>query len=143
MQKHTKPLLDKKTAKYYFLRYTIATLYTLAVVYLLLFKVPSTEKLGFLNFVHSDKIIHFIICGILFMLWVLSPSLLNQSFAKRNLIIATLCFLFSILLETLQSFTNYRSFELLDLVANLSGITFFYLIQKKSKIFQVFFNQLQ
>lgn len=143
MQKHTRPLLDKKPAKYYLLRYTIAMLYTLAVVYLLLFKVPSTEKLGFLSFPHSDKIIHFFIFGILSTIWVLSPFGKKSNYSKKIILIGILSFLFSLKLEILQSFTDYRTFDNYDIMANLSGILIFYLIQKKSKIFQKIYFRLQ
>jgi len=143
MQMHTKPLLGNKPAKYFLLRYTIAITYTIAVVYLLLFKVPSTEKLGFLNFPHSDKIIHFLIFGILSTLWVLSPFIKKTNFAKKLLIIGLLSFAFSFTLEIIQSFTIYRTFEFYDIIANLAGISFFYLIQKFSKIFKLFYFKLQ
>jgi VanZ family protein len=100
---------------------SVSASYTLLLIYLSLRPIPP--EIGNL-FNYQDKLMHLTAYSIL-------STLYQLSLPKRYLAI-TLAVLLGVLLEIAQSFTTYRSFELLDIVANTLGVGLgFLLIQKK------------
>lgn len=143
MQKLIKLSLNKKTHKYYYLRYLLSLTITLVVVYLLVFRVPTEDEAKFLNFLYSDKLIHFLIFGFLLFVWFLSPFLFKIQNEKRLILLTVLVFVFSVILEFLQLLTLHRTFDVLDIAANLTGVVVSYFVHKYLKIYKLFSFVLQ
>ena len=109
----------------------IAIFFTIAIVGLSLFKLPSTN----VRVKNIDKIYHSVAYFSLAFAWLL--SFYKQKSKKTSIIIA--CIVFGIIIEVLQStLTNYRTGDYLDVFANTFGVLlallFFNLIFKKKQI---------
>ena len=97
--------------------------YTLLIIILSLVPI-SNLKIPEFNLIQTDKLIHFIVYFVMFLIWVKSNILKDNNFKFKTLIIV---FLISFSLEFLQgkSFIK-RYFELADLIANSFGIILSY-----------------
>jgi VanZ family protein len=90
----------------------------------------NLNKVSFIHFNNSDKLIHFIlylILSITLQLSILRNTLIN----RKNLILLTLIFVISygLIMEVLQFYFTYnRSAEVFDAVANALGCIFGILI---------------
>jgi len=109
----------------------IAITFTITIVGLSLFKLPSTD-IGVKN---VDKIYHLIAYFSLAFAWLVS---FYQQKSKKMLIVLA-CVVFGIIIEVLQSaLTNYRTGDYLDVFANTLGVLlallFFNAIFKKKQI---------
>lgn len=81
-----------------------------------------------------DKLIHASVYGLLTIFWSFGLFRQQDFILLRNnaLLVATIItFSYSILLEAVQAALPYRSFEVLDVIANLLGIVFAYLIMQR------------
>ena len=105
------PFPDKTPdLKYRILWLSLGYSFVFTIVYFSL--IPNPD----INAQVSDKLIHFLAYGLL-MGWF------SQLYARYDYFkIALRLFLMGISLEVLQSFTDYRSIEFFDAVANSSGI---------------------
>jgi len=96
-------------------------------------KFPKNPKL----IPHIDKMVHFLMFFILLILWILAIGLDNQNKIKRNvlMVVGVLGTILACLLEYLQKFIPYRSFDLLDMSMNIFGVVCgvlcFHFIHKK------------
>ena len=97
--------------------------YTLLIIILSLVPI-SNLKIPEFNLIQTDKLIHFIVYFVMFLIWVKSNILKDNNFKFKTLIIV---FLISFSLEFLQG-TSFikRYFELADLIANSFGIILSY-----------------
>jgi len=83
---------------------------------------PSTESI---NIPNSDKIVHFFIFGVFAYLLMRGFTQNSESefFQKNSVLISfSIAAFFGILTEILQTIIPGRGFDLLDIVANTSGI---------------------
>lgn len=90
----------------------------------------NVNKVNFLNIKHFDKIAHFTLYFI-FAITLYSSLLKNESFRKTKKIVITLLItiLYGLLMESFQYlFTNDRSPEIYDALANTLGSIFGILI---------------
>lgn len=105
------------------LKYIPAVLWSGIIFIVCLLPGSSLPKDPFLEKIHFDKIVHFSVYILLFLLLIYG---LKQNFLKKKRIyIASLiCISQGIIIEFLQgsTFVKGRSFELLDVVANVSGV---------------------
>lgn len=98
---------------------------------------PSTPL-----FPHKDKVIHFMIFGVLTFLWSRVGTLdANKKLKNLNFFTNYLVFgiILAILLEYLQRYVPNRSFDLWDIAANIIGgtigvICFYILYKRDSKL---------
>lgn len=89
----------------------IASIVTITLLYLSL----ATIKAPNINISNLDKVYHVIAYFILTTCWLFV--------LKNKIITAIACFFFGIIIEILQTkFTAYRTGELLDVIANTTGI---------------------
>ena len=109
----------------------IAIAITIAIVCLSLFKLPSNAK----SINNIDKVYHSIAYFSLAITWLIS------FYKKKNtkIIIVFACIFFGIIIEVIQSkFTNYRTGDSFDIIANSVGVLFallfFKLVFKKKHI---------
>lgn len=96
----------------------------------------NIDKVDFLHFKYSDKIVHFIFYFTL-SITLLSAFYKNSNFPykKQILVTLTISILYGLLMEFFQyEFTQTRSAEFLDIISNtigaIIGITIFPLIVK-------------
>lgn len=99
-----------------------------------LIPINTSAGSGFLNFPHVDKLVHFMLYGLLsFILLHDLHKIFNN---KSSLILLTLilCVSYGGLIEVFQSFIDGRSGELYDLLADFAGsltaIPAFYLFRR-------------
>ena len=99
--------------------------YTLLIIILSLVPI-SNLKIPEFNLIQTDKLIHFIVYFVMFLIWFKSNILKDNNFKFKTLIIV---FLISFSLEFLQG-TSFikRYFELADLIANSFGIILSYVL---------------
>lgn len=108
----------------------IAISMTLGIVYLSLFKPPKNV----IEVDNIDKVYHFIAYFTLTFVWLIT-FYKNPS---KKLTVTSLCILFGIIIEVLQStLTNYRTADYIDIIANSIGVfialLFFNLIFRKKE----------
>ena len=108
----------------------IAISITLGIVYLSLFKPPKNV----IEVDNIDKVYHFIAYFTLTFVWLIT-FYKNPS---KKLTVTSLCILFGIIIEVLQStLTNYRTADYIDIIANSIGVfialLFFNLIFRKKE----------
>ncbi len=96
----------------------IGLIYIVVIFYLCLRRSTGTTP----SFAHLDKIIHF---SAYFIMMSYFAQILKKSSYKKAFIAFLLM---GVLIEFLQLMTGYRSFELLDMVANTSGLLMGWLI---------------
>ncbi len=80
-----------------------------------------------------DKLIHASVYGLLTIFWTYGLYRQQDFILLRNnalWVAAIISLAYSLLLETMQAALPYRSFEILDVLANLLGIIFAYLIMR-------------
>lgn len=87
-------------------------LYVMLVLYGSLSRMPDIE----IPFNHTDKLIHFLMYFILAGWFIQLYNVLSQ-----RIIILTGAIMLGIIIEFLQGMTGYRSFDLLDALANSIG----------------------
>ena len=114
-----------------FRRYAkFATIVYSIVVFYLLWKEKNPQyepKWWIFTLPHFDKVIH---CGI-FTIWTILFYLFYSSFLRKTTALFILLFSLTWITELGQFlFTQTRSFDLLDIVADLVGITLGYLLIK-------------
>ncbi|WP_236252934.1 VanZ family protein [Echinicola sp. 20G] len=120
-------------------RYLPAILWLVLLLALILSpgdKLPSAAKIPGL-----DKVAHFSLFAGLLLLWNRALNSRDKKFTKQIFITNYLVFgiIFAILVEVIQQMVPNRAFDLLDIVANLSGsfvgtVCFYILYKKKSKL---------
>jgi VanZ family protein len=118
--KHTHHLLVHNLFK------ILAFLWTLLIFYLCLDDSPNVPKI---NFQHKDKVVHFILYFIFVYFW-------TKSFKKKHfnylLIILLLALTTGIIIEFLQeNYTNHRTFDWYDVLANFIGALASFIYVKK------------
>jgi VanZ family protein len=90
---------------------------------------PKVE--GVKLFPHADKIVHFILYGILTFLMI---TYRKEKFVDESKLIVLITFFWGFTIELLQHYcTINRQFELLDLGANILGIIFVVVLLNKMK----------
>ena len=109
----------------------IAIAITIAIVCLSLFKLPSNAK----SINNIDKVYHSIAYFSLAITWLIS----FQKKKNTKMLIVFACIFFGIIIEVIQSkFTNYRTGDSFDIIANSVGVLFallfFKLVLKKKYI---------
>ena len=105
----------------------LLTFFSLAPVHLIFPNFFDHEENYFsiFNLVPSDKLMHFIMYLILGYLTHLAYPFKKQLLAS--------CILFGLLMEILQYFIPYRSFEIMDLIANTTGIILIFALTLRQK----------
>jgi VanZ family protein len=90
----------------------------------------ALPKEDFLDKIHFDKIVHFVMYFILFLLLT---NALKKDFKSFIAIAATLCISQGIAIECLQGsgWISHRSFEFADIAANIAGICCAYIFTLK------------
>lgn len=107
-----------------------AMVWTITLLWLSLTPSSSIPKIRIVEIPHLDKIVHFSMYFILTIL-VLSAHLFRGIKINKIFLLA-LCFLYSIVIEMLQSFMKLgRYFDYYDIFANLIGIIIGFLIFEK------------
>ncbi len=118
--KHTPHLLEHKLFK------ILAFFWTLLIFYLCLDDSPSIPKI---NFQYKDKVVHFIFYFVFVYFW--TKSLKNKTL-NFVLIILFLGVITGIAIEFLQeNFTNHRTFDWYDILANSVGAVVSFIYVKK------------
>jgi len=106
-------------------------------VYLLLSKNSNAQKLLIFEIPNIDKLLHLLIFALFDFLWIITPLFKNKfKFNVRIVFISTLSLMFSIVLEFLQLYTNFRKFDVFDICFNFIGIGLIMIVlvfSKKSK----------
>jgi VanZ family protein len=97
---------------YRYLWILLGWLYVVLVLYGSLSRMPDIE----VPFDHTDKLIHFLMYFILAGWFIQLYKLLSQ-----RILILTGAIMLGIIIEFLQGMTGYRSFDLLDALANSIG----------------------
>ena len=110
-----------KDPKFYF----AAAIFWLLFVTLLL-GLPGTEfpKITWLNKIWIDKWVHFLMFGILVILWCSAYRSKQKkgNFRKVFIRITVLCLLYGIMMELVQHFfISFRTFEMIDIMADGAG----------------------
>lgn len=104
----------------------LAFVWTLLIFYLCLEETPSVPKI---TFQYKDKVVHFIFYFVFVYFW--TKSLKNKHF-NYLLIILFLAVITGILIEFLQeNFTQNRSFDWYDILANSIGAIASFMYVKK------------
>jgi VanZ family protein len=104
---------------------------TLAVGWLLLLSIltltPGNKFPKEPDFIpHLDKMVHFVLYFTLSTLWCVSIGLnLHKKLLRNNIALVLLIGItLAVVMEYLQKFIPYRSFDLWDMTMNVSGILF-------------------
>lgn len=120
-----------KDPKFFF---AAAIFWLLFVTFLL--SLPGTEfpKITWLNKIWIDKWVHFLIFLILVILWCRAYGSKQKKGSLRKVFIriAVLCLIHGVAMELIQHFfISFRSFEMLDIVADGAGcIAGFFLVNR-------------
>ncbi len=96
-----------------------------------LIPVPETD----LETTGVDKIVHFLIYGItaiLFLRFFYEMATAHGFIGPLSILSA---FLYGLLIEVIQNFLPYRSFSVMDIIANLAGATVFVFLYQGIKTF--------
>ncbi|WP_151893204.1 VanZ family protein [Patiriisocius marinistellae] len=114
-----------------------AVFYTVLITIALLFPTNGLPSQGI---PHVDKVVHFFINAILVFIWLFYAFLRKRDHLKRLTIVLTIisCFTYGILIEVCQEiFTTTRQADLMDIIANSTGLLAGYLAFSfvKRKIF--------
>ncbi|MFY0602560.1 MAG: VanZ family protein [Flavobacteriaceae bacterium] len=119
MLRHTKTLLRRSSL---YISLTI----TILITFLSLIKIQAKPLIQISN---EDKIHHALAYLVLTLSWLITKSI---KFKKTtDFVIILSCFVFGIIIEALQAIiTTYRSASYLDILANLIGIIFGFIIFK-------------
>ncbi len=116
------------------LKYIPAVVWSGIIFIVCLLPGSSLPKDPFLEQIHFDKIVHFSVYLVLFFLLTYG---LKQNFQwkKQISIAALICISQGIIIEFLQgsALVKGRSFELLDIVANVCGVIAGILVYRKHK----------
>ena len=108
-------------------QYLKSIIWALIILYLSLFNINDNETLKELLFPYSDKIAHLGVYGIFTLL-----LLKDHTKKGKQLLPLIIPILYGILMEFLQySLTEYRSMEMLDILANTIGALSAWLIYRK------------
>jgi len=102
--------------------FLVALVYTILLTIALLF--PSQEP-SFNSIKNIDKVFHVILTMLLIIVWLLySYMQIKPKFSwKIVLLVSGLILIYGIIIEVLQGvYTNTRSADILDVIANLVGI---------------------
>lgn len=116
-------------------KWSIAMLYLILITYLSLAS-SDNFRVSMFNIPHRDKIVHFFMYG--FFVVILNWSLNGIEITKSRIFVLILFpAIYGILMEIAQFFlVNLgRSFEVADIIANTSGVLFFWLLLNRKKIF--------
>ncbi len=98
---------------------TLGWLYVLLIIYGSLIRVPDVNI--YLN--HTDKFIHFFIYLVMVGWFIQLYRLISQ-----RVIVLGAAIILGIVIEYLQGLTDYRSFDVLDVLANSMGATTAFLL---------------
>ncbi len=99
----------------------LALLYTLFIT--VAFLKPTSDFPKF-DFIVNDKLVHAIIYLVLSFVWLLYASVINNQLITIKIILVILiaCLFYGIIIELFQElFTNSRTADYLDVVANMIG----------------------
>ncbi len=108
--------------------FVLAVLYTIAIT---IGSLISSDDIPKLDFAISDKLIHFTAYCFLVVLWFLFALIgsKNAHYIKSLLIISFLSLIYGIIIEILQGeIVLSRQADFQDVIANLAGISFAFLI---------------
>ena len=104
----------------------LAFIYTISVAYLSLAEFSVDINLS--KFDHLDKLMHIGIYYVLVLLWYVAYYMnINSKYTNKQFFLglASLAFIYGFVIEILQLIlTSYRSFDLLDILANGVGTVF-------------------
>lgn len=93
---------------------------TLLIVYLSLIDISDLPNLELRN---EDKFYHILAYFALTMVWLLAISSYAFSKLKARILISAVIIAFGIIIEILQDiFTDYRNFDVFDILANSLGV---------------------
>lgn len=111
----------------------LAFFWTLLVTVLSLMKIESLESIGSgIKITNKDKLVHFSFYFFMAILWFRFFSISKISQLKLKVLIATISY--GILMEICQGvFTNYRTPDFSDVIANSFGALSGILLMKKVK----------
>ena len=97
-----------------------AILVTITITVLSLIKLGSQP----IHFTYIDKVEHAIAYMTLSFFWLLKYGITKV----YKIFIIVICIMFGMFIEVLQSTTSYRTFDLVDMIANAIGVVMGYLI---------------
>ena len=116
--------------------FLISIIYTVALTAACLIRLNNLPTIKVSS---GDKIFHFLAYLVLTFLWV-NTFIYKFKWKKETAIIygATICIVFGIVIEVLQgSLTSYRSSDIYDVLANMSGVfvmVMFFAVKKNRTI---------
>ncbi|MGY6649237.1 VanZ family protein [Wenyingzhuangia sp. IMCC45574] len=120
MLKRIKNLLERSSL-------ILAIGFSVLIMVLSLAKISYVPNIG--EFENSDKVKHLIAYTVLSFFWLLSCQLGKINIKFLNLILIII--IYGVIIEVLQSsLTTYRTGDLLDVLANSTGVILGYLILK-------------
>jgi len=131
MMRVTKPVLGRNTLLF------ICVVYTVVVTYALLTPIRDVPPI---DIPHFDKYLHVIIHWGLSFIWLTYLFLGDQSHISSKFVVLALisCFFYGIIVEAFQHwFTETRTFDFFDIVANAAGeclgLLSFWVVRKKMR----------
>lgn len=109
----------------------IAVFWTLLIFYLCLNDTPSLPKI---NIINIDKIIHFLFYFVFVFLWIKSSKNISLHYF---LIVLILAIFLGISIEFLQEYyTQNRTFDWYDIVANVLGAIISFILVKSHHVYK-------
>ena len=116
-------------------RYCYIAIWTLIVIVLSLLPKSAINEDRIRLFEGADKIIHFLMYFILMSIWYYAGKKISKKKRRRFIIIGVVFGIFlGIILEILQNYLDIgRSFDTFDIVADITGLFFVFLINKNFK----------
>jgi len=100
-----------------------ALLFWLWLIFICILMLRPSSDFPTINIVGLDKAVHFSLFGVLgFLFFAKSRTKPNTFKVHFKSIDSYILFLFSIGIEFLQTLSSTRSFELLDILANVTGL---------------------
>ena len=103
---------------------------------LLLIPSKVTPKVGWLDAIHFDKIVHFILFGVLTLSWCMYYFKGNFRSATKRILYGHVFILFALYAVTIEFVQGYftilgRSFDYLDILAGVTGCLVAYLYARE------------
>jgi len=116
-------------------RYCYIAIWSFIVIVLSLLPKSALQEDKVHLFKGADKIVHFLMYFILMNIWYYAAKKISKTKQRRFIIIGVVYGVFlGIILEILQKYLDMgRSFDTFDIVANITGLFFVFLINKNFK----------
>ena len=96
-----------------------AVLWGILVMVVLVMPNPGIKRPGVLDIPHSDKIVHFLLFFVLYILSAKATDYTKSKISKWGLFL--IISLYALITECVQLVLEDRSFEFFDIIANITG----------------------